>query len=251
MTIWSVAKLFESIRYTVLRQGFAYYDRFIDNDHSIFMASTEYRFKDGAMGLKAKTHWGIHFPMYVFLNVIYAGTSSFTFDCILYNHATGEELMAGNLTFVYVNFMTRKPAKFPDWYNQCKKSRKFGPPITRLQTPDIPKHAFAFEVRSSYSDLDFNGHVNQSIFVKWCSDAGSEAAICGYLPDFKTEIGKYPESRIRLKYVGEGMVDQYFVIYAWQDENLPLTINFVITRERKIIFVAIFSYSSAYTLAKL
>lgn len=251
MNPWSIAKLFECLRYSVLLHGFGYFDRLKDDEHSMFMASSTYRVTDQGNLLNTRTHWGMNFPMYASIEIIYSGTSAFTFEVKVSDFNTGASLMSGYFTFVYVDFRTRKPALFPDWYNNVKSAKKFGPPLPRLPTPEIPQSVFQYEVCAYYSDIDQNGHVNQSVYVKWCTDAGTEAAVKGRYQGFTDNIGKYPLDTLEVKYIGEGMVEDNFVVNTWQDKQSPLVLYFAITKENKLTFVGRFKFRSSEYGARL
>lgn len=240
-----MAKLFECIRYSVLPHGFGHFDRLKDVEHSIFMASTSYHVTDQGNLLNARTHWGMKYPMYGLLNIIYAGSSAFSFEIKLNNYCTGELLISAVMTFVYVDYKTRKPAQFPAWYDELKKLKPLGPALSRLATPDVPENVFQYEIVSSFSDIDHNGHVNQSVYVKWCTDVGTEAALKGCYSVFTDNIGKYPLDILEMKYLGEGLVDEVFIISTWQDNASPLVLHFTITKLGKITFVAQFTYKSS------
>lgn len=251
MNLWSMSKLFECIRYAVLAHGFGHFDRLKDAEHSIFMASTAYHMTDSGNRLNTRPHWGMKFPLHAALNIIYAGSSAFSFEVTLTNHTTGETLITACMTFVYVDYKTRRPAKFPAWYEKLKTKKIFGPALPRLKTPEIPEKVFQYQVRSMYSDIDHNGHVNQSIYVKWCTDAGTEAASKGQYSGFTDNIGSYPLDSLEINYIGEGMVDEDFDIKTWQDKEVPLILYFAILKQGKLAFVAKFTYKACDVSARL
>jgi len=217
----------------------------------MFMASTQYHITEEGNNIFAYKDWGTNLPMYVTLRINYAGKSAFSFIIHITNNDTCDLLYSSTLTFVYVEYKTRKPVPFPDWYNQLKEQQKFDPPQPRLPTPVIPPGAFTFQVKSSFADIDHNGHVNQSIYVKWCTDAGTEAALKGNYSRFADNIGKYPLDIFEVKYIGEGFVGETFVVYTWQDSTVPLVLYFAITKMEKITLVARFKYKSAEFGARL
>ena len=245
-TLWSVVKVFEAIRYVALPAGFAYYERFRDNYHSIFMAGTTYKVSKEANNLRAKTHWGRNFPLYAYLKVIYVGKSSFSFEIQLRDYKTGVGICSATLTFVFVDFKSRRPAPFPAWFrDKCSERQDLfgGSPPPRLPTIECQPEVFKYETKAMFSDIDFNGHVNQSVFVRWCTDAGAEAASKGFYRDFNQDLGFYDVKKMEVKYIGEGMIDEEFVVMTWQDDVIPFTIHFQITKQGKPAFVGRFSYA--------
>ncbi|WAR05073.1 hypothetical protein MAR_020442, partial [Mya arenaria] len=151
---------------------------------------------------------------------------AFSFNILLSDYRSGETLVKAEMSFVYVDFKTRKPCPFPDWYNQLKEGQELTKPSERLVTPDIPHEAFKFDLQSAFSDIDHNGHVNQSVYVKWCTDAGTEAALKGHYSGFKGNIGTYPMNTFELKYVGEVLANEPVVISTWQDKDNHLVLHF-------------------------
>ncbi|KAH3705059.1 uncharacterized protein LOC127860371 isoform X4 [Dreissena polymorpha] len=251
LNLWSVAMVFQCIRYTVLEKGFGHFNRLKDANHSIFMAGTSYEFTDKGNALRTLNLWGLKQPMIARLRIIHAGTSSFTFEINLNLHKTGESLITSCMTFVYVDYRTRKSVSFPDWYNTVKPKQIFLQAPSRLVTPLVPQDAFKFEVFAAFSDMDFNGHVNQSVYVKWCTDAGTEAAIKGHYSGFSGNIGRYPISKFKVKYIGEGFVNDKFEICTWQDKVQPLRLHFVFIKDRVVNIVVELCFKSLEIDAKL
>ena len=235
--------MFEAIRYSALPAGFAFYERLKDKDHSIFMAGTTYTLTKEANDLRAKSHWGVNFPLLANLKIIYVGKSSFSFEIVLNNYTA--HIATAVLTFVYVDFKSRRPVPFPGWFRdvRAEKASVLQPlPPQRLPTPEIPEAVFRYETRAIFSDIDFNKHVNQSVYVRWCTDAGAEAASRRFYKDFRQDIGVYDIEKMEVKYIGEGMLDDEFVVNTWQDKEIPFTIHFVVTKQGKVSFVGRFSY---------
>ncbi|XP_052805340.1 uncharacterized protein LOC128234841 [Mya arenaria] len=244
LNLWSLAKVFEAIRFTVLPKGFGHFPRLKDDGHSMFMASALYKVTDKGNEVTSHSYWGLHTPFLANLKIFYAGTSAFSFNILLSDYRSGETLVKAEMSFVYVDFKTRKPCPFPDWYNQLKEGQELTKPSERLVTPDIPHEAFKFDLQSAFSDIDHNGHVNQSVYVKWCTDAGTEAALKGHYSGFKGNIGTYPMNTFELKYVGEVLANEPVVISTWQDKDNHLVLHFVISKESKVAVVAKFIFLS-------
>lgn len=251
LNLWSMAKMFEAIRYTVFENGFAYLDRLRDKEHSVFMAGTSYHATDNVNMLTSHTLWGYNFPLYVRMFINYVGTSSISFKINLSNRNTSDVLFTAFMTFVYVEFLTRKPCPFPGWFNQAKKSQRFDSPQPRLPVPAMPSAAFMFETQSVFSDIDHNGHVNQSVNVRWCTDAGTEAAQRGHYKGFKNNIGSYPLEKLEIKYAQEGMVHEQFVICTWQDTTNPLVLHFIMTKSQKPCVFVMIQFKSFTSKARL
>ena len=55
---------------------------------------------------------------------------------------------------------------------------------------------------------------------------------------------------MEVKYIGEGMLDDEFVVNTWQDKEIPFTIHFVVTKQGKVSFVGRFSYCNYNVVTK-
>ena len=218
------------------------------------MASTTYTLSKEANSLRGKTHWGRNFPLYSDLKVLYVGKSSFSFEIKLRNYKTAMPICTAVLTFVFVDFKTRRPVSFPTWFRDESAKipwlRDSSPP-QRLPTTTCPPNVFRYETKALFSDIDFNGHINQSVYVRWCTDAGAEAASKGIYPDFKHDIGVYDIEKMEVKYIGEGMVNEEFVVLTWQDVIIPRTIHFQVTKQGKPTFVGRFLYGNGSVYSQL
>ena len=97
---------------------------------------------------------------------------------------------------------------------------------------------FSYEIKALQSDCDKNDHVNQTSYLKWCSDVGALVADFGKYPNFKKDIGMYALEEISVFYIGETLVDETVVVKSWEDPNEERTVNFVIKKKDKVIFIA-------------
>ena len=97
---------------------------------------------------------------------------------------------------------------------------------------------FSYEIKALMSDCDKNGHVNQTAYVKWCSDVGVLAADLGRYRNFKKDIGMYALKELSVQYIGETLVDETVLVQTWEDTNEEMTVHFVIKKKDKVIFYA-------------
>lgn len=108
--------------------------------------------------------------------------------------------------------------------------------IERADLPIIPSKAYSFNVRALLSDCDYNNHVNQATYLKWCSDAASEGATSGHFSYFNKHIELYPLKLMKMYYNGEGLVKDELVIYVWECEKDTHGLVFAIQNQGNIIF---------------
>ncbi|WP_300674270.1 acyl-ACP thioesterase domain-containing protein [Desulfoluna sp.] len=96
--------------------------------------------------------------------------------------ASGETLITGNSAWVIMDFNTRKPTRLSRCLTQAQRSEKGLIPdsFERILPVKNPQHTTDFRVR--ISDLDFNRHVNNSIYIGWALEALPESFLSRHLP---------------------------------------------------------------------
>ena len=116
-----------------------------------------------------------------------------------------------------------------------------------------PPSSYKYFVKALHSDIDGNGHVNQAVFIKWCCDAATDAALNGAFQDFKHNMKAYNVEKVEVKYVREGLANEEYVVETWQDEKLLRTAaDFVISRrDSTVVFMGRFTYNSALQASNL
>ena len=177
-------------------------------------------------------------------SVIYisdVGKSSYTVATDLYDFKSGIKLCSYRTIQVFVDRQSRKPVALPpeifsgldDHLKTVERQT-----IKRDKTPVIPSNAFQYEIKALHSDSDFNFHVNQAIYIKWCSDAGSMGAVKGHFTYFNRHIELYPLKSTVYHYLGETLVNDIVTVNVWEDCAGPDKIlQFAVIRNGKIIFV--------------
>ena len=253
-SLWSIANIFESTRVIFFNAGFCYYEKLHDQDHSFYVVNTTYHLTHAANKLRASIHWGKYSPIFGTVRIVYVGKSSFTFDTILYDYKTGAQLCSLLLTFVYIDKNTRRSAQFPEWVREAASKLSFlrdARPPDRLEDIPVAPRAHKYTTKALHSDIDGNGHVNQAVFIRWCSDAEIDAVSKNVYRGFKEDTDIYYIEKIEVKYVREGLVNEQYVVETWQDGKSPLIIHFVISKDNDTVFVARFTYGSGSQVSNL
>lgn len=104
------------------------------------------------------------------------GASGFQFlrDFVVFDNATGEQLISATTSWLVIDIDTRRLSKFPELVEDEEKCIKED--VIAEQAPKIamPKDADAecVAVRNvTYSDLDMLGHVNNVKYTEWAMNA--------------------------------------------------------------------------------
>ena len=94
----------------------------------------------------------------------------------------GETLITGNSAWVIMDFNTRKPTRLSRCLDASLRSNMGQIPdsFERILPVKAPQHSTDFRVR--ISDLDFNRHVNNSIYIGWALEALPESFLSSHLP---------------------------------------------------------------------
>ena len=231
--------------------GFAYYDRFYDENFGYFVVNTAYVFTKSGNKMTAKSIWGIYSPIIARAKIVHVGASSFTFETTMFDFKTGVKLCSLFLTFVYIDKRIRKTAKLPAWVAEAKSNLKNGLPPRRLEILPVPPNAYTYSVKALHSDIDDNGHINQAVYIKWCTDASTDAAENGLFHGFSRNMGSYDIEKMEVSYIAEGLVNDEFVVATWQDHISLNMIHFIMKVKGKLTFAARFTYFTDDFIAKL
>jgi len=96
--------------------------------------------------------------------------------------ACGETLITGNSAWVIMDYTTRKPTRLSRCLTPEQRSGTGSIPdsFERILPVETPHYTTDFRVR--ISDLDFNRHVNNSIYIGWALEALPESFLRRHLP---------------------------------------------------------------------
>lgn len=96
--------------------------------------------------------------------------------------ARGVTLISANSAWVIMNFTTRKPTRLSRCLDAVQRSGMGCIPdnFERILPVTAPQYTTDFRVR--ISDLDFNRHVNNAIYIGWALEALPDSFLCHHLP---------------------------------------------------------------------
>ena len=233
-----MSKMFEAAKILSLFNDFLDFRKMIGTDHALVQIKQSFRLNPKlyqTVKLFSKLHMRFH------LQCLSIGKTSTTYEMRMFDGKTGDELVVNHLRFVRMNLKTRKSSVFPQFYYE-KYARFVGKPTTPFlesrSVPEVPQSAHVFQLTVRSSDMDVNGHSNQSAYIKFCMDCATDAALKKYYRHFDSDMCMYTTTRWEMDYVGESIAGDVLVISTWQSENNTRNIHFCIRSNGRNIFHA-------------
>lgn len=241
ISLWSLGKLLEGIRWQGLRNGLFFYPEFCHGtNRALFVASQSFTMSEDIHKLRYTKYVGIKKPMRALMHVSHVGNSSYSMTVNLFDYHTGLKLCSYLTVVVLIDKTTRSPVQLPRevFLNVDKHLNSVNKQtIKRAEKPTIPLNSFVYNIKVLHSDSDMNHHANQATYVRWCSDAAVVAARRGKLPSFRRHIELYPVRSTELHHLGEALVNDVVAVYVWEEEREPRTLQFCIQLKGRTIFV--------------
>ncbi|XP_061181551.1 uncharacterized protein LOC133190097 [Saccostrea echinata] len=235
--VWCISKMFEAARLAALLDGFLDYRRIIDEENALAIIKQQ-------LNLDPKVHSvSLTSPMKLKFDHEFKQLkkTSIMFAVKLKNEATEEILGENFIKVVRINRKTRRSSSFPEYFYE-KYAAFMNTPghsgTEKEDLPEIPRHAYKYVVIPGHSDEDFNGHLNQSSFIRFCMDAATNASLKGYYEHYTSDMCLYPSLQWTISYVGESLAGDQLTIYTWQKEDTADNIRFAIVRNGNRIFYA-------------
>ena len=222
---------------------FSYYELVSGRNRTFFNASTIIQMEKEVSDICFDSHYGLNKPLKFQLSVSQIGNTSFTYIVEMFDQCTGVRYGRCLSKVVYVDAKTRRPVGLPEKLIRGAKayieSRKIIPQnVEKMGLFNVPKSALPYELKVLHSDCDRNLHVNQSTYIRWCSDAlCNHLSESGYLGSSENNVNERLQLKeLAVQYIGEALVNDNIIVYTWVASDQIL---FAITNgERKQIFNA-------------
>ncbi|XP_045209572.2 uncharacterized protein LOC123561343 isoform X6 [Mercenaria mercenaria] len=241
MYLWSLAKLCESVRAAGWRNGFAYWTDIGGPPGSgitLFDVKQVFTFSPDAHHVRFNNHFGLNKPQRLCMNVSDVGRTSFS-SVIDWFDSGGVKIGSFFAKCVLADAKLRKPLPLPDCFYKSSVVYPENHTLTtskRSEFPEVPCHAFRFQVKVLRSDYDKNDHVNQATYFRWCSDAAAAGAIKGHFNQIKNYIELYPMKTMEIDHLGEAFINEDIILYVWECEKENNCLMFSIEKEAKAMF---------------
>lgn len=243
MSIWSLGKLFESLRWQGLAHGLGHYNEIFGSKSAYFVASQSIYLSKEINDICYEKEFGVKRPFRAVLYISHVGRTSFTLSFDLFDDQSGLKLGSNMIVLVRVDKTIRKPVTLPinDFKNVNEYLQKIiNGTIDRTAMPIIPSTAFQHKIKALHSDSDMNGHVTQTTYPKWCSDAAAMGAHKGHFSYFKKHIDLYPLKCMEFHFIGETAVNDIVTVHVWEGEIRML--QCAVLRRGQVIFSLIMEF---------
>eukprot|EP00058_Branchiostoma_floridae_P015537 XP_002601025.1 hypothetical protein BRAFLDRAFT_96939 [Branchiostoma floridae] len=152
---------------------------------------------------------------YVFKGNVRLGTDSKDSICVF------------NTQLVHVDMSSRQPIALPQ---HLRRKRKGPRPTFDLSpvSPNTPMYSHKFSIVES--DIDENGHTNQSVFIRLCSDTAALGTKTGCYPSLSGDVLKYRVKKIAMLYQEESLVGDMLEVKSWEISSKPVSLGFQVKR---------------------
>ena len=188
-------------------------------------------------------------PMHVLLRPGHSGVTSSSFFVEFIDPTSGNLFVRIQRQHVTIDAVTRKPIPvqhIPVEDNDIPNPAQ--PVIIPRFTPPSDTKRYIFKVY--HSDSDDLYHVNHATYVRLCSDTAANACNDGKLKNFSGDFYRYEVSGALMRYLGESFPGDDLEVTVWEDPVDHDSLYFHISRLKKPIFAAKFTYFKP-TVSKL
>jgi acyl-CoA thioesterase FadM len=221
VNVWDTARLLEGGRVIPLMRHEPSLIDFSQIDSKVFIvvAATAYSFFEHFYN--KDHHYGV---VRVQTALERFGNTSLTLNQDLYDVNSGTRLCQLVKSLVLTDRQTHKPCKIPD--NMVEKfgglCRHEHPPL-RIPVVDVNElSAYTSLLFSpSFDDTDFYLHSNQSVYIRWCLDAATEASMKNRLNSILGDLATFRIEKISAVYKVESEPRQQLLIRTWQHQENP------------------------------
>lgn len=236
-----ISKTFEAARLLMFFKGLFDCDRLLQ-DNVVFAVRQKIIVMPEINGIRIQTP--------VILNCEYklfhVGNSSMTYGCDMIDSLTGRLLAKHIIKSVHIGLTSRKSKTFPKWFLEKysdKRKANYTDEFSMERISSVPENCFHIVQTMRYSDLDANGHVNQTTYIRLCMDCATEAAFGGKYRFFDHDLCTYSLKNIEMSYFSECRGGENVKMYTWQDKTDDACLNFIACNgSEKQIFQAKFIF---------
>ena len=163
------------------------------------------------------------------------GTSSITHKSIICRE--NAVLSSAFVTCVLIDSKTGKSAPLPPVFYDRFKPQTNGQRLDSLPAYPLPPSGQYYRsiAKVSHSDIDFNQHLNASVYVRYCMDCAIDASNAGFLKyafqNQETYLRKV--ANVKLLYLAESVPGDQLSVCVWNHPNDKDVVKFLIQNTEK------------------
>ncbi|XP_033114744.1 uncharacterized protein LOC117115158 isoform X1 [Anneissia japonica] len=186
-------------------------------------------------------------PIYGLFTVLYCGNSSMLFETKIILRSQRRCISTSQTQPVCVSRETRKPTPFPDsikeifLYAAHATKPDIPPMLPGPQSPEQRSYSQQFIIDET--DLDSNGHTNNTIYIKFCFDVASKAITDGIFTHINHDMLNSKLSEFTVHFVGETREGDKVTFTVWQDLGNKRLLHFQANTDDSIVCKCQFSFN--------
>ncbi|XP_038077627.1 uncharacterized protein LOC119745382 isoform X2 [Patiria miniata] len=230
ISIGKISKILEGVRIARITQGIT--SQNIDFGLSVLYVRSHY-FKVYPSFYSLSQTSSLKFTTFT----SHIGRTSFCVDANAFDLTTGELLATCSTHSVFVSMETRRPTPIPPEMAQMSQviPTEDKRPVSGPDFPAQPSACFTQKRMVFPGDTDANEHLNQAVFIRFCFDCASGAALEGKLPSFVHDIIFSDAKTVWVRYVREAEVGEELTLSCWEDGDQKQTVWVEIYQESQVI----------------
>ncbi|XP_019619746.1 PREDICTED: uncharacterized protein LOC109466466 [Branchiostoma belcheri] len=178
----------------------------------------------------------------------HVGKTSYVIQGSVCLKTSKESLCSFNTHLVHVDMSTRQPTALPE--NLRRKGKGPRPAFSLPVPPDTPP-MYSCKFRVGESDIDGNGHTNQSVYVRLCSDTAAFGTKAGRYTSLSGDALKYPVKKIAILFQREASMGDVLEVQSWEIPSKPVSLLFQVKRGEDDIVRCLFELYEHFERAKL
>ena len=196
----------------------------------------------------------IDYPMSLVSGNVSYGRSTVDHKINLLHKKSNEVLVSAIGRTIYVDPATRRPVNIPqsiiDGIRQVvPETRRERFPVSKLL--GLPDHHFKQDIQVMHDDMNIQFHTNQASYSRFAENCAAAAVKQGFYKYFTRDICFYHVKLATILHLGESFSGDHLTVYTWQDEDDLLKLYFMIKKDSKLIFQAIFCFYTSGETSKL
>ncbi|KAI8492993.1 hypothetical protein Bbelb_289970 [Branchiostoma belcheri] len=173
------------------------------------------------------TDVGSNSTLEVVAEIGHVGKTSYVFKGEVCLETSKESLCRFDTQLVHVDMSTRQPTALPQHLQQKTKGPR--PTFTLPVLPNTPT-MYSCKVRVGESNIDENGHTNQSVYSRLCSDTTAIGTKAGRYTSLSGDVLKYPVKKIAMLFQKEALLGDVLEVQSWEIPSKSISLVFQVKR---------------------
>ena len=176
------------------------------------------------------------YPFTIDLSLTHIGRTSLRLDHEV-KDMKGNLMMNSALTYVFVDNISNHVSHAPKWW-----ATKYKPLMSENEKPfkvEIPEKffgSFKYELVVSPTDIDYYGHVNNTAYHKFCTNAGMTAANKGLLGNILPHVIDTKAKKIESEYITDSVAGEKLIVHVNTDNVEQITYFLIVKDDNEPVF---------------